>query len=92
MKIDSKSDINGVHLKSASNVLLVGGGGFIRTSIDGGATSLGTFATGENFGDGWQAGHWQVGQGIMANLPDDAIHTLAALDLRRHGLREADSR
>jgi len=38
MKIDSKSDINGVHLKSATNVLLVGGGGFIRSSIDGGAT------------------------------------------------------
>jgi hypothetical protein len=54
-------------------------------SIDGGATSLATFATGENFGDGWQAGHWQPGQGLGimdANLPDDAIHNLTALDLR----------
>jgi hypothetical protein len=58
-------------------------GGAPYFSIDGGATSLGTFATGENFGDGWQAGHWQIGQGIMdASLPDDAIHTLATLDLR----------
>lgn len=38
MKIDSNSDISGVHMKSATSVILVGGGGFIRSSIDGGAT------------------------------------------------------
>jgi hypothetical protein len=46
-------------------------------------TGVGTFATGENFGDGWQAGHWQIGLGIMdANLPDGAIHHVTRLDLR----------
>jgi len=29
-------------------------------SIDGGATPLGYFSTGENFGDGWQASHWKA--------------------------------
>jgi hypothetical protein len=53
-------------------------------SIDGGVTSLGEFATGENFGDGWQAGHWRLGTGgIMdANLPDGAIHNLTRLDVQ----------
>jgi hypothetical protein len=60
-------------------------GGAPYFSIDGGTTSVAAFATGENFGDGWQAaGHWQVGQqGIMsANLPHGAIHNLTALDLQ----------
>jgi hypothetical protein len=36
-------------------------------SIDGGTTSLGTFSTGANFGDGSQASHWKdnLGLGIM---------------------------
>jgi hypothetical protein len=54
-------------------------------SIDGGMTSLGAFATGESFGDGWQAGHWQAGSGqglLDANLPDDTVHNLTLLDLR----------
>ncbi|MDZ4804245.1 MAG: choice-of-anchor D domain-containing protein [Candidatus Eisenbacteria bacterium] len=38
MKFDSKSDINGVHLLSATHVILVGGGGFVRSSIDGGTS------------------------------------------------------
>lgn len=29
-------------------------------SVDGGATPLGYFSTGENFGDGWQASHWKA--------------------------------
>jgi len=29
-------------------------------SVDGGATALGYFSTGENFGDGWQASHWKA--------------------------------
>jgi hypothetical protein len=54
-------------------------------SIDGGATSLATFSTGQYNGDGWQAGHWEgeSGQGIMdANLPDNVIQNLTALDLQ----------
>lgn len=59
-------------------------GGAPYFSLDGGMTSLATFASGENFGDGWQAGHWRTGSGhgIMANLPDDAIHNLSQLDLQ----------
>jgi hypothetical protein len=54
-------------------------------SIDGGATNLATFSTGQYNGDGWQAGHWdgESGQGIMdAHLPDDALHNLTSLDLQ----------
>lgn len=29
-------------------------------SVDGGATNLGNFSTGEAFGDGWQASHWKA--------------------------------
>jgi hypothetical protein len=44
-------------------------GGSPFFSIDVGATSLGEFATGESFGDGFQAGHWRDGSGgIMALL------------------------
>jgi hypothetical protein len=54
-------------------------------SIDGGTTSLGQFATGEFHGDGWQAGHWQIGseQGLMEpQLPSDVIQNLTLRDLR----------
>ena len=58
-------------------------GGTPYFSLDGGATSLAPFATGEYHGDGWQAGHWQGGQGIMdPSLPDNEIHNLTPLDLR----------
>jgi hypothetical protein len=53
-------------------------------SIDGGATSLAEFGTGEFFGNGWQAGHWQNGQGgvMEAYLFEDRIHHLTRLDVR----------
>jgi hypothetical protein len=60
-------------------------GGAPYFSLDGGATSLARFATGESFGDGWQAGHWQLGPGygiMEARLADDAVHQLTELDLR----------
>src|SRR5262245_23582310 len=38
LKIDSLSDITGVWLESASQVVLTGGGGFIRKSTNGGST------------------------------------------------------
>lgn len=33
-------------------------------SVDGGATSLGEFSTGDRFGDGQQASHWKDNQGL----------------------------
>ncbi|HRK18332.1 MAG TPA: NF038122 family metalloprotease [Hyphomicrobiaceae bacterium] len=55
-------------------------------SIDGGATNLGLFSTGDNQGDGHQASHWKdgLGLGIMdptANPPGNT-NTHSALDLR----------
>ena len=38
LKIESRSDVTGVWVEDANTVLLTGGGGFIRQSIDGGAT------------------------------------------------------
>jgi hypothetical protein len=59
-------------------------GGSPYFSLDGGATSLATFSTGGNHGDGWQAGHWEGsgGQGSMdANWPDGTIHNISPVDL-----------
>jgi hypothetical protein len=59
-------------------------GGNPYFSIDGGATRLARFATGESFGDGWQPGHWSPDEqlGIMsANLPDGQIYHVTPLDL-----------
>ncbi|MGE3641125.1 MAG: NF038122 family metalloprotease [Pirellulales bacterium] len=56
-------------------------GGSPYFSIDGGATNLATFASGEVFGNGDQPDHWQGGSGIMdARLQQDQVHNLAAVD------------
>jgi hypothetical protein len=54
-------------------------------SIDGGTTSLTTFSTGSNFGDGRQASHWRDGLGIGIMDPTAAPGEqlqISALDLR----------
>jgi photosystem II stability/assembly factor-like uncharacterized protein len=38
LKIDSKGDVTAVWMESATQITLTGGGGFIRTTTDGGAT------------------------------------------------------
>jgi hypothetical protein len=53
-------------------------------SIDGGATSLTTFSTGRNFGDGNQASHWQDSLGIGIMDPTAArgeLLGISALDI-----------
>ena len=53
-------------------------------SIDGGATDLGSFATGEVWGDGYQASHWKddLGLGIMdpTAAPGERL-SISALDI-----------
>jgi len=54
-------------------------------SLDGGATSLGTFSTGTTFGDGNQAGHWEndLGLGIMdPTATAGELLAIGALDLQ----------
>ncbi len=54
-------------------------------SIDGGATSIATFATGVNFGDGRQASHWKVNLGLGIMDPTAAtgeLLTISANDIR----------
>ncbi len=54
-------------------------------SIDGGVTSLGTFAEGEHFGDGDQASHWEdhLGLGIMdpSSVPAGQANLITNLDI-----------
>ncbi|MBN1854123.1 MAG: NF038122 family metalloprotease, partial [Pirellulales bacterium] len=53
-------------------------------SIDGGATTLGTFSTGRNNGDGEQASHWEDGLGLGIMDPTaggGAYGVVTALDL-----------
>lgn len=53
-------------------------------SIDGGATSLATFSTGENHGDGQQASHWKNGLslGLMGpTLAPGVAGSISALDV-----------
>lgn len=54
-------------------------------SIDGGQTSLGSFSTGRNFGDGQQASHWKDNLSLGLMDPTVAVgvpRELAELDLR----------
>lgn len=54
-------------------------------SLDAGATSLGTFSTGVNFGDGRQASHWKDSLGLGVMDPTAAtgeLLAISALDLR----------
>ncbi len=54
-------------------------------SIDGGASDLGGFSTGRNFGDGQQASHWQDDRGLGIMDPTVApgeSPAITALDLR----------
>jgi hypothetical protein len=53
-------------------------------SVDGGATSLGTFSTGTTYGDGRQAGHWKDNLGLGVMDPTAAAGEflqISALDL-----------
>jgi hypothetical protein len=57
-------------------------GGEPYFSIDGGATQLAEFAGGVYNGDGYQAGHWLGGTGLMdASLADGVAHGFSTLDL-----------
>jgi hypothetical protein len=54
-------------------------------SINGGATAIANFSTGENFGDGRQASHWQdnMGIGLMGpTFAPGALGVISATDLR----------
>jgi len=48
-------------------------------SVDGGATPIASFATGEIFGDGDMAGHWQDGSGTGLFIPNPAMGQLLSL-------------
>jgi hypothetical protein len=48
-------------------------------SLDGGDTSLGSFATGISFGDGMQAGHWKDGLGLGTMDPTATTGELLSL-------------
>jgi hypothetical protein len=58
-------------------------GGAPYFSIDGGATDLALFHTGEFNGDGLQASHWKGSPGVMSTTGSlDEVEMLTALDLR----------
>jgi len=64
----------------------LGYGGETYFSIDGGATNIGLFSTGRNFGDGQQASHWKDGLGLgildPTAAPRGQVNIITELDLR----------
>ena len=70
---------------SADGVLDLAAGGTPYFSLDGGATNLGLFSTGDANGDGYQSSHWKdnLGLGIMdpTARPAGQINEVTTLDL-----------
>ena len=71
---------------SASGTRDLGYGGTTYFSVNGGATNLGLFSTGEDHGDGRQASHWKDnrGLGIMdpTSVPAGQANVITDLDIQ----------